>query len=323
MKKSELTLLRRNMTKALEPPKPKPKTPDISDELSKLYDDGTVLESEKTGALSASKSSQSRGGSQPEIAPPARQNDSQPKYDSQPDSDSLPANLFASLPHAAGFLRLPNTITDNLLRLLSADAQVVYVQLYRLSHGNGKPTCWISLPKLAERTNIKMTSLKAAVKQLETRGLIVKSNLNLGYGKQQGIEYRVAAPDRQSDSDRQSRGDSQPESDHIKEKHILKENTQTQEASATGVSVGSKFSLEECQRYAAHLKSTGQGITNPGGYATKIYRSGEADALVEKFLNPDPMIDVSMCPDCEGKGYYFPDPSKPETVRCKHDLLRA
>lgn len=107
------------MTKALEPPKPKPKTPDISDELSKLYDDGTVLESEKPGALSASKNSLSPRGSQPEIAPPARQNDSQPKYDSQPDSDSLPANLFASLPHAAGFLRLPNTITDNLLRLLT------------------------------------------------------------------------------------------------------------------------------------------------------------------------------------------------------------
>ncbi|MBA3442198.1 MAG: hypothetical protein H0T92_20255 [Pyrinomonadaceae bacterium] len=87
--------------------------------------------------------------------------------------------------------------------------------------------------------------------------------------------------------------------------------------------MGSKFSLEECQRYAAHLKQTGQGITNPGGYATKIYRSGEADALVEKFLNPDPMIDVSKCPDCEGKGYYFPDPSKPETVRCKHERLRA
>ena len=50
--------------------------------------------------------------------------------------------------------------------------------------------------------------------------------------------------------------------------------------------MGSKFSLEECQRYAAHLKSTGQGITNPGGYATKIHRSGETDSLTEKFINP-------------------------------------
>ena len=101
-----------------------------------------------------------------------------------------------------------------------------------------------------------------------------------------------------------------------------KNNKDTNTNTHTKVSVGSRFSLEECQRYAAHLKTTGQGIINPGGYATKIYRSGEADSLIEDFLNPKPKMDVSKCPDCEGKGYYFPDPAKPETVRCKHQRLQ-
>jgi hypothetical protein len=91
----------------------------------------------------------------------------------------------------------------------------------------------------------------------------------------------------------------------------------------TQVGVGSKFSLEECQRYAAHLKTTGQGINNPGGYATKIHQSGGADALIEKFLSPSPVLDISKCPECGGKGYFFPDPSKPETKRCTHEQLRA
>ncbi len=176
------------MTKALEPPKPKTKIPDISDELSKLFDDGTQLESERNRAEPESSTSprdrqsppgsQSPRGSQSKTGIPARRNDSQPDYGSQPQGDSQSANLLASLSLTPGFLRLPNTIIDSLLRLLDTDAQIAYIQLYRLSHGNGKPTCWISLPKLAERTNIKMTSLKVAIRRLEERGLIRKTNIN-------------------------------------------------------------------------------------------------------------------------------------------------
>lgn len=51
--------------------------------------------------------------------------------------------------------------------------------------------------------------------------------------------------------------------------------------------VGSKFSIEECRKYAQHLQATGQGINNPGGYATTIHRTGEADMLIESFLHPE------------------------------------
>jgi hypothetical protein len=48
------------------------------------------------------------------------------------------------------------------------------------------------------------------------------------------------------------------------------------------VRAGSRFSLDECRAYAESLRS--EGIQNPGGYATAIHRSGEADDRVEAFL---------------------------------------
>lgn len=55
-------------------------------------------------------------------------------------------------------------------------------------------------------------------------------------------------------------------------------------ASGPGVCVASEFSLELCLGFAEHLHRTGHGITNPGGYAVSIYRSGVADMLIEKYL---------------------------------------
>jgi hypothetical protein len=106
----------------------------------------------------------------------------------------------------------------------------------------------------------------------------------------------------------------------IKEINTQKENTQTQ----AGVGVASRFSLEDCRRYADHLKTTGQGIANPGGYATKIFRSGEADALIEVFLSPQSELDISKCADCLGTGFIYIDPSNRDrgVKPCKHDGLR-
>jgi len=106
-----------------------------------------------------------------------------------------------------------------------------------------------------------------------------------------------------------------------------KENTQTQDAPAAGVRVGSKFTIEECRMYAKHLQSTGQGINNPGGYATTIHRTGEADLLIENFLHPETTdqsskLDTSQCPDCQGTGFYYPKGVEGGVARCKHEQLR-
>ena len=60
-------------------------------------------------------------------------------------------------------------------------------------------------------------------------------------------------------------------------KDDLKTHTQT-----SGVRVGSRYTLEECRRFAESLRA--EGIQNPGGYATAIHRSGEADGRIETFL---------------------------------------
>ncbi len=300
------------MARVLQPPQTK--KPDNSDELARLFDDGTELP--KSVSSVSPHGSQPGSGSQSETAPPARQNDSQSESDSQPRRDMQPANLIASLPETKGHLRLPNAVLDHLLRLLDTDEQSIYVQLYRLSWGYGKPTCKVSLPTLSERTNTKMTSLKAAIKRLESRGLVEKQHLDLGYGKEQGITYRVSSPDRQSDSGWQSSRGSQPESDTNKE-HTLKDTHNTE-----GARVSSRYSLQECRRYAESLRA--DGITNPGGYATKIHRSGEADDLVAAFLSPAeaaPTVDVSQCPDCGGTGFWEPGGAGKGVAKCKHERL--
>jgi len=91
-----------------------------------------------------------------------------------------------------------------------------------------------------------------------------------------------------------------------------------------GVGVGSKFTLEDCQKYAAYLHASGQGITNPGGYATSIFRSGEADALIEKFLHPpvsQELPDASQCPDCRGTGFWYPQGISDGVKKCRHEKL--
>jgi hypothetical protein len=87
----------------------------------------------------------------------------------------------------------------------------------------------------------------------------------------------------------------------------------------------SKFSLEECRLYADHLHTTGQGITNPGGFAMTIYRSGISDALIEKFLHPtqgEAPLDTSACPDCKGTGFHYPRGVEQGVVKCRHEKLK-
>jgi hypothetical protein len=92
--------------------------------------------------------------------------------------------------------------------------------------------------------------------------------------------------------------------------NYLRDYTQTTQKPHTqkepGVSVASRFTLKECRKYAESLRA--DGITNPGGYATKIYRSGEADELIEAFANEPKAtataraVNHASCPRCFGSG---------------------
>jgi len=103
----------------------------------------------------------------------------------------------------------------------------------------------------------------------------------------------------------------------IKETHIKETHTNTDR-----VGVGSRFTLQECRKYAESLR--GEGITNPGGYATRIHRSGESDDLIATFLTPPKnsnTVDASDCPDCRGTGFYEPGGAGKGVAKCKHERL--
>lgn len=271
----------------------------------------------------------------------AYQNNSLPDSSSLPESNSpqilatstdSALNLMASLPDVGGFTKFWHQLTDYLYGQLTPAEQVVHIQLFRLSWGHNKSTCKIGLPQLGRRAGIGRSTAQIAVAGLINKGLIKKVQTHFGSDKEQGNEYYVVPPSSMLATSSQAKRSSLPESNslpdsrHNKE-NTYKESTQTQDAPAASVRVGSKFSLEECRRYAKHLQSTGQGINNPGGYATTIHRTGEADLLIESFLHPDASgdvssnLDTSQCPDCNGTGFYYPQGAEGGVARCKHDQL--
>jgi hypothetical protein len=245
-------------------------------------------------------------------------------------------SLLSSLPDVKGYMVWFHQVTDYLDRQLTPFEQCLYKQLYRLSWGFDQPTCIIGFPKLSERTNMSETAARQAAKGLIKKGLVKKRAMVFGKGVEQGIEWEVYAPPallkHKEETNRRAVRNAGPELNTgptvktgpllaapIKEINTQKEITQTQ----AGVRVGSCFSLEECRRYANHLKQTGQGITNPGGYATKIFRSGEADAFIEAFINPPVPLDISTCPTCRGSNFVYIDPSSPDlgVKPCRHEEL--
>lgn len=80
----------------------------------------------------------------------------------------------------------------------------------------------------------------------------------------------------------------------------------------------SRFTLGQCREYAEHLQKSRQGIVNPGGYATTIYRTGEADELLEAFFNPQDQLDMNFCPDCWGQGFLDPENGEGKLTECQH-----
>jgi hypothetical protein len=155
----------------------------------------------------------------PPVASPSRADG--PVKEASLSTEDRP-NLLDAIPEVRGHMQLPHRYTDHLPRWLSPDEQAVYLQLYRLSWGWGRDVCFISNPKLAERSGVPETSMRRAVKKLIGKGLIEKTDRRFG-GTEQGIEYRVFSLDRLTSRDRASNMDSPSNVAPNKEK-ALKEN---------------------------------------------------------------------------------------------------
>jgi hypothetical protein len=249
----------------------------------------------------------------------------QPPFQTEPVTKSGPVIISEGvliLPRETPHLRLPHDLSDKIFPKLKPGPRVVCERLYRLSAGFDSDECIVSIGKLATSCNMGQSQVRQYLRELESKGLIKRLGDDIGNKNYElrGIRFKVLLPRM---SPKQNRTGSESargsESEPIK-LTTTKENTQTQ----PGVSVSSRFSLDQCRAYADHLKTTGQGITNPGGYSTKIYRSGEADALIEAWLRP--MAEKpSTCPRCATTGgFIYVDESNPDKgVRpCRHQPLK-
>ena len=241
-----------------------------------------------------------------------------------------------------GYYPAYNDLSDRLVPELKLNPfeQSVLNRLYRLSRGWKSEECEVGMGSLAKYCVMSKSQVQRSIASLIEKGLVE----NLGESKRgarEGNRYKVlpglpAIPGKSIVSQSIVNKESSVSSENIDSsqtipgentnKYSNKDliNTQTQEPAA-GVRVGSKFTIEECRRYAEHLRSTGQGINNPGGYATTIHRTGEADELIDRFLNPtiSTQADTSQCPDCEGSGFYYPNGPTGGVAKCKHEKLVA
>lgn len=231
--------------------------------------------------------------------------------------EAKPADIWTSVPETKGYSKQYHAITDSLFRLLDPIEQAVYTQLFRLTHGFGKPTCIISLPRLAERANVGTTATHGAVKRLVAKGLAEKRTWIVGKGKEQGIEFSLPLPAWLTGNVSLTPNARLTFNEPIIEHRLKDTHTHTE-----GVGVASRFTLAQCRQYADSLRA--DGITNPGGYSTKIHRSGEADELIAAFLAPvehAPRVDASQCPDCRGSGFWEPGGAGKGVAKCKHESL--
>jgi hypothetical protein len=274
--------------------------------------------------------------SHPNIAPhvettPRKNSASDAKTDAEPVRkvrDAETASHAETAP-VRGHLRLPNEVLYNIFPALKPSEAIILLRLYALSHGFQKNTCTVSLDKLASSCNLSRTQTRVCVRSLERKRLIKGQGIDNTNSQKElrGIHFEIKLPSAtRAEIAPHVISTSDAEITPNKEKTI-KENTQTQDAPTAGVRVGSKFTIEECRKYAKHLHSTGQGINNPGGYATTIHRTGEADLLIEGFLHlgatgPFTNLDASQCPDCHGSGFYYPKGVEGGVARCKHEQLR-
>lgn len=250
-----------------------------------------------------------------------------------------------------GFTSIPNYIFG---LPISSNAKLIYMAL--LSYAWTNHSCYPGLAKLCSDVSLSDKPVTKAIEELASSGLLeVKRR---GQGKTniyiikdfdslerepKPSESRIGdSPNQESEnlriknrrfSETRTGGSPKLEPENLRwnkyteEKYTEEKYTHTNARArrAKSVCVFSKFSLGECQRYAAHLQDSGQGINNPGGYATTIYRTGEADTLIERFINPPavtPMVDASRCPDCKGSGWWYPKGERNGVAKCKHKQLK-
>jgi predicted transcriptional regulator len=197
-----------------------------------------------------------------------------------------------------GYYPSYNDLSDRLIPELGLNPfeQSVLQRLYRLSRGWKSDECEVGLGTLSKFCVMSRSQVQRSVAVLIEKGLII----NLGpakKGSKDGNRYRVLPGVPTAPTQTIVRQTIVPEEGTIPSqntevsqtivtgntnKNSNKEVLNTHSQTPLGVRAGSKFTLDECRRFAESLRA--DGIQNPGGYATAVHRSGEADDRIEAFL---------------------------------------
>lgn len=258
------------MEKALKPPPPQKKG-DISDELSKLFDDGTVLESEKKRAATPS-SGQSEAYDTSRLTSPRlgspRLTSAQPNINTFHNS-AKSTNQPGKAPVAASrdFNRRPNSLERDALPagLFPGTSKKVYDALFLRTRGAHQPTRTIQATRseLMKWAGIgSRNTFLSHMRYLTRVGLVIR---RFEVGNNDGAEYEVCIPEELGI-------DSSQPSPQLTSAHL----GSSQPDSAQNLVVGSaqKLSRAEVGKPTEKIDASGPSNTS---FKTDIRNDDEAD----------------------------------------------
>lgn len=158
--------------------------------------DGAGIRRKLLGRAAPDQESAPALRSAPDRAVPA------PRTVSAADVESAP-DLRSALAAETGYTRVPNALLDSVLPRLGHLEQIVYLRLYRLSHGFHRDTCTVGMPALAKACNANERAIRRVIRRLEDLRLVETVRAELAALGARGNVYRVAggAPDRRSAPD--------------------------------------------------------------------------------------------------------------------------
>lgn len=107
-----------------------------------------------------------------------------------PATVATPA-IVATVRQVAGYTPVPHVILDSLAEALPPSEFVVYLRLYRLSHGHKRETCRVGHGKLAKGCHLSRRTVQTVVDRLAALGLVERLP---DPNPRAASEYRVIVP---------------------------------------------------------------------------------------------------------------------------------
>lgn len=224
---------------------------------------------------------------------------------------SLAGTLAVDPPN---YTQVPNTLIDDLMPKMKEAELKVTMAIARETFGWHRDEKLLSLTRLQALTGLSRQGVVNGIEDGLRRRVIERRAAG------DSFTYRLLVNEVDQPSQRSrpvpvNQVDRQlvNEVDTAKKTAKKEEKKQGKKNHTQRVCVGtSRFHLSTCEQFAAQRN----GVTNPGGYATTIFRSGEADGLIEEWLSAQKPAEGEPTPDP------MPGTSAPESLRIFLEAVR-